>query len=341
MNSKPYILAVDDIPSTLEVLTMALNETNIKVVCTGSGIEALKIINDKTPDLILLDILMPKMNGFEVCKYLKSKHKTKNIPIIFLSALNSTEEKIKAFEAGGVDYITKPFNILEVLARVKTHLKIHRIHEEMNNLIKESFHEIYTPLGMIKSSLTLQEIEYGKNEYIQNIKVAMLSLHSIYEDIYYAIKKDIKTYPVEWINIENFLLERVELFKPQMNTKHLKYNLIFNTEDAMIKIHPIELERIIDNLLSNAIKYSKESSIIQIIVSQLNEKIEIIIANESKKIKDIKQLFNELYREDQAINGLGIGLNIVKKICDKYHININVVEKDGTTRFILQFKENQ
>ena len=164
MDHKPYILAIDDVPCSLEVLKMTLNEININVECVKSGSEALKIINNRIPDLILLDILMPKMNGFEVCKHLKNNNKTKNIPIIFLSALNNAQEKVKAFEAGGVDYITKPFNILEVLARVKTHLKIHRIQEEMDYLLKESFHEINTPLGMIDSSLTLQEIEYGKNE---------------------------------------------------------------------------------------------------------------------------------------------------------------------------------
>ena len=74
---------------------------------------------------------------------------------------------------------------------------------------------------------------------------------------------------------------------------------------------------------------------------ELNEKIEIVIANESKKIKDIKQLFNELYREDHTVKGLGIGLNIVKKICDKYQIKIRAVEKDGMTRFILQYEDKQ
>lgn len=341
MYSKPYILAVDDMHYSLEVLRMTLNEIDVKIECADSGSKALKMIKNRVPDLILLDILMPKMDGYEVCKHLKNTNKTKDIPIIFLSALNSTQDKVKAFEAGGVDYITKPFNTLEVLARVKTHLKIHRMQEEINNLLKESFHEIYTPLGMIKSSLTLQELEYGKNEYMQNIKAAIISLHSIYEDIYYAIKKDVRSYPLEWINLENFLSERIELFKPQMNTKCLSYSLLFNIQSPMIQIHHIELERLIDNLLSNAIKYAKENSNIQIIVSQLNNMIEIIIANKSKKIKDIKQLFNELYQEDHAVKGLGIGLNIVKKICDKYNIDISVVEKDGITRFILKYEEKQ
>jgi DNA-binding response OmpR family regulator len=341
MGYKPYILAIDDMPNTLEVLKMTLSELDINVECAESGSKALTLIKQKTPDLILLDILMPKMDGFEVCKHIKSCDKTKDIPIIFLSAINSTNEKVKAFEIGGVDYITKPFNTLEVLARIKIHLKIHRLQEEMSELLKESFHEIYTPLGVIKSSLTLQEIEYGKNEYIQDIKVAMLSLHSIYEDIYYAIKKDVKPYPTEWINLETFLLERVKLFKPQMSIKYIKLNLIFNTKSATIQIHHIELERIIDNLLSNAIKYAKIDSEIQIIVSLINGKIELIIANESKKIKDIEKLFNELYQDDQTAQGLGIGLSIVKKICDKYQIEINVVEKDGKIRFILQYKENQ
>ncbi len=159
MGEKPYILAIDDTTYNLEVLTMILEEIDAEVRCVESGQEALELVKTRMPDLILLDILMPVMDGFEVCSILKSKTETSHIPIIFLSALDDIESKVKAFEVGGIDYMTKPFNTLEVAARVKTHLKQHYMLEEMNVLLRESFHEIYTPLGLIKSSLSLLELE--------------------------------------------------------------------------------------------------------------------------------------------------------------------------------------
>jgi len=341
MEKRPYIMAIDDTPYNLEVLTVILMQMDVELECVESGAKALELIKVRAPDLILLDIVMPDMDGYEVCSILKKDPETSNIPIIFLSALDDIDSKVKAFEMGGVDYITKPFNTLEVVARVKTHLKVHNMLEEMNTLLKESFHEIYTPLGLIKLSLSLMELEQGDNEDLQNIKSSVQSLHSIYEDIYYAIKKEVRSYPSEWIDLEEFLEKRTEIFKPQMNSKNLKCDMVSKIESPMIKINPTELERLMDNLLSNAIKYAKDDSVIKIEITPSNEKIKLVISNSSKKIKDPKSLFDKLYREDHTVMGLGIGLSIVKKICDKYAIDIDVESNDNTTSFILSYKETQ
>jgi len=339
MGEQPYIIAIDDMPYNLELLEICLGEIDAEVKCAESGAQALELIYQRHPDLILLDIMMPEMDGYTVCKKLKDDPATKEIPVLFLSAMDSIDDKVKGFEAGGVDYITKPFNTAEVIARVKTHLKLHRMLEEMNTLLRESFHEIYTPLGMIKSSLTLQEIEYGETEHLQNIKSATQSLHSIYEDIYYAIKKEAREYPAEWIDLEEFLRRRILAFKPQMSQKKLQYTIDSKIESPMIRMNITELERLIDNLLSNSIKYALLESTISLSISPTQDMIQLVIANSSKKIKDVKKLFNELYREDHSVMGLGIGLSIVKKICQKYSIEIDVESEDGITRFSLLYKE--
>ena len=339
MHKTPYVMAIDDTPYNLEVLKTIFMAIDIDIVCVESALDALEGIEERSPDLILLDIVMPNMNGFELCKILKSNAKTKIIPIIFLSALDDIDNKINAFEVGGIDYITKPFNTLEVIARVKTHLKLHYMLEEMNTLLKESFHEIYTPLGLIKSSLSLQELEQGDNEHLQNIKASVQSLHSIYEDIYYAIKKEVREYPTEWIDLENFLQQRIKLFRPQMSYKQLTYTLNSEIDSPMININPTELERLIDNLLSNALKYALEKSDITIKIMPSNGNIKLLISNHSKTIKNPKKLFEKLYQEDHSIMGLGIGLSIVKKICNKYHINIDIETDDNTISFILYYRE--
>jgi diguanylate cyclase (GGDEF)-like protein len=121
---KRSIVIVDDMPDNLRLLADILKDKGYKVRPAPSGARALATIRKEPPELILLDIMMPEMDGYEVCRQLKAGEGTKDIPIIFLSALNEVFDKVKAFKAGGVDFITKPFQVEEVLARVRTHLTI-------------------------------------------------------------------------------------------------------------------------------------------------------------------------------------------------------------------------
>jgi signal transduction histidine kinase len=182
-NYKGDILAVDDTPENLRLLTNLLREHGYKVRPVPNGNMALSVIEMSAPDLILLDIMMPDLNGYEVCSKLKDNQKYAHIPVIFISAIDDMIDKIKAFEVGGVDYITKPFQVEEVLARVEAHLKIHLLQKSLqdknyelesalqqlrtaqNQLIQSEkmaalgqlvagiAHEINTPLGAIRSSI--------------------------------------------------------------------------------------------------------------------------------------------------------------------------------------------
>jgi diguanylate cyclase (GGDEF)-like protein/PAS domain S-box-containing protein len=147
------ILIVDDKPENVALLEAVLSaEYTIRTATQGS--EALEIAEEILPDLILLDIVMPRMNGYEVCEQLKKISHLSEIPVIFLSILDSTTVKIQAFEAGGVDYITKPFQISEVKARVKTHLMVRKqqLRLEAQNQLLISAHAEHTRLSMIVDS---------------------------------------------------------------------------------------------------------------------------------------------------------------------------------------------
>ena len=124
---KADILAIDDTPENLALLSQMLTEKNYKVRSVTKGSTAIRGAKAVPPDLILLDVKMPEMNGYEVCQQLKSDDRTKDIPIIFISALGDVFDKVKAFQVGGVDYITKPFQVEEVLARLDTHLTIRNL----------------------------------------------------------------------------------------------------------------------------------------------------------------------------------------------------------------------
>jgi len=136
------ILVVDDVPANLTLLTSMLKEKGHRVRPVLSGKLALNTVEHEPPDLILLDINMPEMDGFEVCRRLKQDKRFHDIPIIFISALTETLDKVKAFGSGGVDYVTKPFQFDEVEARVQTHLKLHRYQVHLEELVEEQVKEI-------------------------------------------------------------------------------------------------------------------------------------------------------------------------------------------------------
>lgn len=144
----PNILVVDDTPANLEVLSGMLKESRYKIRAAISGELALQAARNDPPDLVLLDINMPGMDGYEVCRRLKADEKLKEIPVIFLSSLDEMKDKVKAFNVGGVDYITKPYRIEEVQARVETHLTLKAAKEylkDKNRFLEYTFSRFVSP----------------------------------------------------------------------------------------------------------------------------------------------------------------------------------------------------
>ncbi|WP_051958146.1 response regulator [Desulfobacter vibrioformis] len=135
MGKKLTILAVDDSEMNLDILVGILKKHD--VIPTLSGQEALEILEEEEVDLILLDILMPEMDGFEVCRRIKAAEKTREIPVIFITVKNSEQDIQQCFELGGVDYVAKPFNAIELLSRVQTHLKLRSYQVRLEGMVKE------------------------------------------------------------------------------------------------------------------------------------------------------------------------------------------------------------
>jgi DNA-binding response OmpR family regulator len=146
------IMVVDDTPANLNLLERMLQAKGYLVLTFPRGAVALAAAVKSPPDLILLDINMPEMNGFEVCERLKADVVLQDIPVIFISALTATEDKVKAFAVGGVDYVCKPFKLEEVNARVETHLRLRRQQfelEEEHRQLQQAFDEIRTLRGIM------------------------------------------------------------------------------------------------------------------------------------------------------------------------------------------------
>ncbi len=136
-NQQVSILIVDDTPENLRLLTQILSQHEYKTRVAINGERALASVQANPPDLIMLDVMMPDFNGFEVCEHLKDDPQTHDIPVIFISAQSNAEHKVKAFEVGGVDYITKPFEAQELLARLDTHLTLHRLQRRLEEKVAE------------------------------------------------------------------------------------------------------------------------------------------------------------------------------------------------------------
>ena len=133
-SEKPKILVVDDNSLNLQLVASTLAENGYEPVVTTSGVQALDFLQKETSELILLDVMMPKMDGFEVCRRIKSNDKLKALPVIFLTVKTEIEDLLRGFELGAVDYICKPFNVLELLARIKLHLELKWAREEIKTL---------------------------------------------------------------------------------------------------------------------------------------------------------------------------------------------------------------
>jgi signal transduction histidine kinase len=195
------VLIVDDTPTNLDVISEALSDAGFDVAIATSGERALQQLERKLPELILLDVMMPGIDGFEMCRRLKANSRTSNIPVIFMTALTDVDSKVQALEMGAVDYITKPFAEKEVLARVKTHLQLRRLTQQLEHQVTQQTtdlaaskdqlvqsekmsalgelvagvaHEINNPIGCVCGNLRYAE-EYAKD---------LLHLVEIYQHYY-------------------------------------------------------------------------------------------------------------------------------------------------------------
>ncbi|HFU76207.1 MAG TPA: hybrid sensor histidine kinase/response regulator [Arcobacter sp.] len=326
MDKKYTILAIDDTITNLKYLQSILSDSYSFKATPDPNI-ALNFIKAQTPDLILLDIGMPEIDGYTLCQTIKNNHKFTDIPIIFISGYDDVDHKIKAFENGGVDYITKPFEAQEVLARIKTQIKLHMQKKQIDELliqqdlfIKKIMHEINTPSSIISLNCDALIKKVGLFEEINSIKASSKTLSTIYADINYLVKKTKTHYQTTSIELSKFIIKRIHFFDELSKVKDILIDFIPNNS-LQIDINENELERIIDNTLSNAIKYSHPSSHITI---EINKNL-LSISDEGIGIENPQEIFTSYYQDNTKNIGFGLGLSIVNDICIKHNISINVI----------------
>jgi len=208
--------------------------------------------------------------------------------------------------------------------------------EKQDRFVKNAIHEINTPLSIILMNIDLYNLKFATNPYLLKIEAAVKVLDNIYEDLAYVVKKDRVVYEKSMINVSTFLKERVEYFEDvaQGNKLHISMDIAV---ELFILFNETELQRICDNNLSNAIKYSYEKQPLHVRLYARENEVVFEVENRGEKIKAPEQLFNRYYREDEARGGFGLGLNIVKEICDANDVQIEVDSDESKTCFRYRF----
>lgn len=190
------ILVVDDVRANLQLLVGILTERGYKVRPATHGRMALLAAQAEPPDLILLDIMMPEIDGYEVCRRLKAEKLTRDVPVIFISAMDETLDKVTAFSVGGVDYIPKPFQVEEVLARVETHLALRRLHGQLQAANAEL-------------ARRLEELEI-RNQELQTALSTIKTLSGLVPICAWCGRK-IRDDDGQWVRVEVYLQSHTEV----------------------------------------------------------------------------------------------------------------------------------
>ncbi len=340
----PFIIIVDDIVKNLQVLGTMLEEENFDVAVAQDGFEALDIIEADPPDLILLDIMMPEINGYEVCEKLKQNEKTKDIPVIFLTAKNESEDVVAGFKIGGVDYVTKPFNKDELLVRIKTHLelkyskdiilrqnaKLRELNDEKNEFLGIAAHDLKNPLSGIKGLAELiamgnmeeaEIIDFANHiktsaEFMFGLITDLLDINSIEEG---KLNLNCEVFPINAL-LNNAILE----FKQRAEAKNIELISNIKTTYVMVNLDMPKTRQVIENIISNAIKFSPLNKQIYInsSVEKSNNFVLIEVQDQGPGIssEDMKKLFGKFARLSARPtadeHSTGLGLSIVKKLVE-------------------------
>ncbi len=279
------ILIVDDIVDNLRVLSHTLTNQGYKIRCAKNGVVALNAAAKMIPDLILLDINMPDMNGYEVCQRLKSEPQTRDIPVIFLSALDDILDKVKAFEVGGLDYITKPFQVEEVLIRVKNQLDLQAAKAEVDYLNRQLEQKVKERTLELK--VTNQKLLKANQQLQQEIIVRQKAEQQL---IYDALYDGLTNLPNR-----NLLMDRIDraLQRAKRNPHHL-FALLFIDLDRFKGINDSLGHLVGDKLLRAIAKLLAEDLRTTDTVARLGGDEFVILLDDINSLKDATEVGDRL-----------------------------------------------
>jgi two-component system, sensor histidine kinase and response regulator len=328
------ILVVDDQPANIQIIGAVLGKLGCEIIPAADGATALKRVALRLPDLILLDLLMPEMDGCEVCRRLKENPDWKDIPVIFLSAADDKDLIVRALDSGGVDYITKPFNHAELISRARTQLalkaardRLKQLAEDKDELLGILAHDLKNYLGGISMSAELMS---GQIERLQDKRLTQLSdnmLRSSTTAMAFvkeflansASDHGIALKPTS-VNLAEVATAAIGQYQEAARRKKIKIQTDFPSDTIVVLADGFALDQILDNLISNALKFSSPDRQIFVSVRAAKTQAECIIRDEGPGFttEDKGRMFRRYGRLSARPTGgepsTGLGLSIVRKL---------------------------
>ncbi len=344
------LLLVDDIPTNLKILLTQLHNQGFRVLVAHDGEDGLRKAHANQPDLILLDIMMPRMDGFEVCRRLKDNKETKHIPVIFMTALTDTADKIKGFNAGGVDYVTKPVQTDEVLARINTHLTLRKLqkklaqqNEETNLFAHAMVNDLKNPLLRLSNlnvhllqQLTQQgnEETYQLADEMQQIGANMLN---IVDALLLLISVRTDSVSSQSLNMGAIVQRALQRLQPLLEKNQAELNLPSSWPDACG--YEPWIEEVWLNYLSNALKYGGTPPHIDILaeLDKAGQNVRFTIKDNGKGVPGnlADDLFSPRPQLDLGKTDYGIGLSMTQRMVNKCGGEVGFVNHDEGCEFFF------
>lgn len=348
MHTLADILVIDDTVENLHLLTALLSDCGYKVRPAMNGTIALRAARSLTPDLILLDIVLPDQSGYEICAALKADPALRDVPVIFISAIDDTLDKVRAFRAGGVDYITKPFQVEEVLARIETHLTIQRQQRDLqalnatkDDLVRMVSHDLKNPLTAVRGYIDLldrivpSETPHVR-ECIAGVRQAsqrMLQIISALLDL--ARIEAGLTLQLEATHLDQFLGQCCDELRSIAAQKGVTLHCPPSATAAWSALDRLHMYQAVSNLLSNAIKYTPAGGSVFVSTEVLGERVRIVVRDTGIGIPaaHLPRIFDRFYRvshpQHDAQVGTGLGLAIVRGLIERHGGRVEVASREG------------
>jgi two-component system sensor histidine kinase/response regulator len=364
METNASILIIDDIPQNIQVLGSFLSTHNYNISFATSANEALILLKDNHYDLLLLDIMMPEMNGYELCAILKSQPEYSDIPIIYITAKSDVDSIVKGFQSGGVDYITKPFNSFELLARVETHLKLRQQSiqlQNMNQLLEEQVkkrtielqtandrlsllektksnflqlisHELRTPISGINILADLLLIKLGNNDYKHYVESIKLSSEKIIEFSELALLITTLSFDKDQLNRESLSLDKlinhnIERYYSNIQQKNIDIQINGNT-DIYFSGDAKLIDKSFSIIFDNSIKFGKTCGVLSINVFATEHDFTVQFIDDGNGFSE-EQLINlfepfNITDINHHKQGFGLSLSVLKIIMEAHEGKISI-----------------
>jgi two-component system sensor histidine kinase/response regulator len=368
MNSKAKkgsLLVVDDTPANIDVLVGLLSpQYRIRVAMNGKI--ALSLCAKEIPDLILLDIMMPEMDGYEVCQRLKEMEETKNVPIIFITAKGETEDETKGLALGAVDYISKPITPAIVLARVETHLEVNRQRQKIekaynqlqelealrDNLVHMVVHDMRNPLTVMNGHLELLKMESNLKDnelcHVDAITRSCVGLIEMVSTLLDVSRFDNDEMPLQ-MEVQNIVQLVKETVAPHQALGDGPSVVVESPFDTLpLVCDQSIIERVITNLIGNAVKFTPDSGTVSLALEKTDQEVKISVSDTGPGIspeyhEKIFEKFGqvEMYNERRKYS-TGFGLTFCKLAVEAHGGTIGVeseVGKGSTFWFRLPIQE--